>query len=72
MTDPEMRFEKRSAIDLTLDASFGAGGVVLSDPAAGEDVARGIAVAGRVVYWVGFDEVPVGTSQQWRIEARFE
>ena len=69
-SDTRWRVEKRSAIDLTLDAAFGTGGGVLSDPSAGEDVSRQVGVAGGVVYVVGFDEV--AGPQQWRIEARFE
>ncbi len=69
-SDTRWRVEKRSAIDLTLDALFGTGGVVLSDPSTGEDVSRQVAVAGGVVYVVGFDEV--ASPQAWRLEARFE
>jgi hypothetical protein len=68
--DTRWRIEKRNLSDLTLVPSFGASGVVISDPSAFRDGAAGLAVDGGTLYVVGFDNL--GQGDEWRIEARFK
>jgi len=52
-TDSEWRIEKRSVSTGALDAGFGSGGVVTSNPTSGTDVALDIAVDATFLYVVG-------------------
>ena len=60
----QWRIEKRSAATGGLMGSFGAGGVVLSDPGPGSDYARAIAADGAALYVAG------QTGSGWLLEKR--
>lgn len=64
----EWRIEKRNKSDGNLDAAFGVGGVVQSNPSGSFDEAFGIALDASALYVIGFDSAPGNT--QWRIEKR--
>jgi len=68
--DAAWRIEKRAASDGSLDASFGAGGVVTQNPSQFTDVALMGAIDAEHIYLVGFDSAPGEGDQQWRIEKR--
>jgi len=64
----QWRIEKRSLTDGSPVTGFGTGGAITSDPSAGEDHARGIAIDSTAMYVVGYDYSP--GNRQWRIEKR--
>ncbi len=66
--DLRWRIEKRRTSDGSLDASFGSGGIVTSNPSTGIDVATSIATDGTYLYIGGFDSTP--GDRQWRVEKR--
>ena len=66
----QWRIEKRSLTDGSLDAGFGAGGVVTSNPSTYSDCAVGIALGSTAMYVVGTDASPGPGNSQWRIEKR--
>jgi ethanolamine utilization microcompartment shell protein EutS len=68
--NPQWRIEKRSLTDGSLVPGFGAAGVITSNPSAGSDVARGIAIDSTAVYVVGCDNSPGEWDLQWRVEKR--
>jgi hypothetical protein len=68
--EDEWHIEKRRTSDLSLDATFGTAGVVLSNPTPGKDGALQGAVAGEILYGVGFQNS--GVRNEWRIEAMWK
>jgi hypothetical protein len=68
--NPQWRIEKRSLTDGSLVPGFGAAGVITSNPSAGSDVARGIAIDSTAMYVVGSDGSPGEWDLQWRVEKR--
>jgi hypothetical protein len=68
--DHQWHIEKRKTVDLSLDATFGTAGVVLSNPSAGKDGALLGTVSGGILYGVGFQNN--GLRNVWRIEARWK
>jgi len=64
----QWRIEKRSLADGSLVTGFGTGGVAISDPSTGTDVAVSIAIDSTAMYVVGYDYSP--GNDQWRIEKR--
>jgi hypothetical protein len=68
--DDQWWIEKRKTADLTLDATFGTAGVVLSNPTAAKDGALRGTVTGGILYGVGFQDN--GGAHEWRIEARWK
>ncbi len=67
---PQWRIEKRSLLTGALSPSFGAGGVVTSNPSGGYDVAIAAVSDGTSLYVVGYDMVPSFLDYEWRIEKR--
>jgi hypothetical protein len=65
------RIEKRRLDTLALDPTFGVGGVVISDPSAGNDSAYAVAIDPAYMYVVGTDRSPGPSNAQWRIEVRY-
>ena len=53
--DNQWRLERRSAADGSLDSSFGSGGLVLSNPSAGNDQPYGLLIDGSGIYVYGYD-----------------
>ncbi|MCI0340374.1 MAG: hypothetical protein L0216_04370 [Planctomycetales bacterium] len=70
--DFQWRIEVRQAVSGGLDAGFGTGGVVTSNPSAGADLATAIATDGFHLLVAGADASP-GTAgdRQWRVESRY-
>jgi uncharacterized delta-60 repeat protein len=64
----QWRMEKRFLSDGSLDAAFGTGGVVTSDPSGGGDEPIDIVVGPAHIYGIGQDIIPGDV--QWRIEKR--
>ena len=73
-SDSLWRVEKRRLADGSLDAAFGVGGVVTSNPStvddAGDEKTGGIAVDSGFLYVVGNDLTLGPSDWQWRIEKR--
>ncbi|MFC1506248.1 hypothetical protein ACFLQ6_04160, partial [Thermoproteota archaeon] len=69
-SDEQWRIEKRNLVDGEYVASFGTGGVVISNPSDRYDVAVGIAIDNTGIYIVGNDNSLHLTNDQWRIEKR--
>ncbi len=66
----QWRIEKRQVADGLLDTSFGASGVLVTNPSTGPDEAVAIVVGGASMYVIGADEVPGAGDTRWRIEKR--
>jgi len=64
----QWRIEKRSLADGSLVPGFGTGGVVVSNPTTGDDVAYSIDIDSTAMYVVGYDSIP--GNDQWRVEKR--
>jgi len=68
--DTQWRIEKRNTSDGSLVASFGAGGVVTSNPSVGFDKPFALSIDSTGVYAAGFDSVSGAGNTEWRIEKR--
>ncbi len=68
--DHRWRVEKRSLADGSLDAGFGSGGFVASNPSAANDRPWAIASDGTCIFIAGWD-VALG-DEQWRVEKRLK
>ncbi len=67
--DVQWRIEKRSLSNGALIATFGAGGVVTSNPSSGDDEATAVAVDSSGLYVVGYEQNPsMAGDVQWLIE----
>ncbi len=65
----EWVIEKRSMLDLELDATFDGDGKLEIDPSSAWEAPHGIGASNGVIYVTGTDQS--GPDLQWRIEARY-
>lgn len=68
--DLAWRIEKRDRVTGALDAAFGAGGAVTSNPGGQIDAVGAMAIDASGLYIVGPDRSPGVANSQWRIEKR--
>ena len=64
----QWRVEKRDCSTGALDAAFGTGGVITSDPSGGNDLPQAMVLGNAAIFVAGWDEILGAGNRQWRIE----